>query len=112
VARDGAEALDYLFGRGAYAGRDVSDLPLFVLLDLTLARVAGIEVLRAIRADLRTRRLCVVVLAASARPSDIADAYASGATSYVVKPWDVGEFAEAVGLLGRYWTLTNQAPLA
>lgn len=112
VTRDGAEALDYLFGRGAHAGRDVRDLPMLVLLDLTLARVTGIGVLRAIRANPRTRHLRVVILTASAHHSDITDGYANGATSYVVKPWDTVEFAETVDLLGRYWVLANQAPLA
>jgi CheY-like chemotaxis protein len=111
VTHNGAEALDYLFARGTYAGRDAGDLPMLVLLDLALARVTGIGVLRAIRANPRTRHLRVIILTASARRGDVVDAYANGATSYVVKPWDSTEFAETVGLLGRYWALTNHAPL-
>jgi two-component system, response regulator len=96
VVRDGEEALDYLFGRGAYAGRDVSDLPAVVLLDLNLPKIGGLEVLRSIRADERTRRVPVVVLTSSAEDEDIIKSSDLGANAYVRKPVDFGQFAEAV----------------
>jgi CheY-like chemotaxis protein len=108
VARDGAEALDYLFGRGAYAARDVRALPQVVLLDLNLPKLSGIEVLRAVRADERTRVLPVVILTSSQEDSDLASGYASGANSYIVKPVDFNQFAEAVRQLGLYWLVLNQ----
>lgn len=108
VVRDGAEALDYLFGRGEYADRDVSDLPLVVLLDLNLPKLGGLDVLRAVRADPRTHLLPVVILTSSGEDRDLLDGYASGANSYVVKPVGYSEFTESVRQLGLFWTLTNR----
>jgi two-component system, response regulator len=108
VMRDGAAALDYLFGRGAHAGRDTSVLPQVALLDLNLPRLSGIEVLRAIRADPRTKLLPVVILTSSKEDGDLASGYASGANSYIVKPVDFTQFAEAVQQLGLYWLIINQ----
>jgi two-component system, response regulator len=110
VARDGSEALDYLFGRGAYAGRDVNDIPQVVLLDLNLPKMGGVETLRAIRADERTRLLPVVILTSSKEKKDLAEGYASGANSYIVKPVDFVQFADAVRRLGMYWLVLNQPP--
>jgi two-component system, response regulator len=112
VLRDGAAALDYLFARGAHAGRDTEALPQVVLLDLNLPKVGGLEVLRAIRADERTKLLPVVILTSSQEDSDLARGYASGANSYVVKPVDFTQFAEAVRQLGLYWLVLNQPPPA
>jgi two-component system response regulator len=108
VVRDGEEALDYLFGRGPYAGRDVSDLPAVVLLDLNLPKIGGLEVLRSIRADERTRRVPVVVLTSSAEDEDIIKSSDLGANAYVRKPVDFGQFAEAVKTLGLFWLLLNE----
>jgi two-component system, response regulator len=112
VARDGAEALDYLFGRGAYAARDTRDLPQVVLLDLNLPKLSGIDVLRAIRADERTRFLPIVILTSSKEDNDLVSSYASGANSYIVKPVDFSQFAESVRQLGLYWLVLNQSPPA
>jgi two-component system response regulator len=108
VARDGEEALDYLFGRGPYAGRAVSDLPAVVLLDLNLPKIGGLDVLRSIRADERTRRVPVVVLTSSAEDEDIIRSADLGANAYVRKPVDFGQFAEAVKTLGLFWLLLNE----
>lgn len=110
VARDGVEALDYLFGRGAYAGRDISDIPAVMLLDLKLPKVDGLEVLRAVRADARIGLLPVVILTSSNQERDIIDSYQLGANSYVRKPVVFGELAEAVRHLGLYWLLINEPP--
>lgn len=110
IARDGAEALDYLFGRNAYEGRDVSVLPQIVLLDLKLPRVDGLEVLRSIRSDPRTKRLPVVILTSSKEERDLLDGYDLGANSYVRKPVDFQAFAEAVRQLGLYWLVLNESP--
>ena len=110
VARDGAEALDYLFAKGAHAGRKTKDIPEIVLLDLNLPRIGGIEVLRAIRADERTKILPVVVLTSSKEDRDLMGSYQSGANSYIVKPVDFMQFAEAVRQLGMYWLVLNQRP--
>jgi two-component system, response regulator len=110
VARDGAEALDYLFGRRAYEGRDTSALPQVVLLDLKLPKVDGLEVLRAIRGDERTKRLPVVILTSSKQERDLLDGYELGANSYVRKPVDFTAFAEAVRHLGLYWLVLNESP--
>jgi two-component system, response regulator len=110
VARDGVEALDYLFGTGRHAGRDLGLMPLVVLLDLKLPRLDGLEVLRRIRADERTRLLPVVILTSSDEERDRLEGYRHGANSYVRKPVDYDRFAEAVRQLGLYWLLLNQPP--
>lgn len=112
VARDGAEALDYLFGTGKYAGRDTSVVPTVVLLDLGLPRIDGHEVLRRIRADERTKLLPVVILTSSMEDEDVAQGYALGANAYVHKPVDFVEFAAAAKTLGLFWLLLNEPPRA
>ncbi|MDC4206961.1 MAG: response regulator (plasmid) [Candidatus Manganitrophus sp.] len=107
VAHDGAEALDYLFGGGKYAGRDLTDLPQVVLLDLKLPKLNGLDVLRAIRADDRTRLLPVVILTSSNEETDLLAGYNLGVNSYVLKPVDFHQFTEAVKQLGLYWLLLN-----
>lgn len=107
---DGAEALDYLFGRGSHASRDGAALPAVVLLDLNLPKLGGREVLQALRADPRTRALPVVVLTTSAEPFDIDDVYALGANSYIQKPVEFDRFIEAARQIGLYWLGLNQAP--
>jgi two-component system response regulator len=110
VAEDGQEALDYVFGAGAYAGRDVAEQPALVLLDLKLPRASGLEVLRRIRADERTRRLPVVVLTTSKEEQDIAASYDLGVNSYIRKPVDFNQFAQAIQQLGLYWLILNEPP--
>lgn len=110
VARNGVEALDYLFARGAYTGRRVSDLPAVVLLDLKLPKIDGLEVLRQLRADDRTHLLPVVILTSSNEEEDRLKGYSLGANSYVRKPVDFDEFVKAAGQLGLYWLLLNQSP--
>ena len=110
VARDGVEALDYLFGTGAYAGRDTSDLPQVVLLDLKLPRIDGLEVLRRLRADVRTAILPVVILTSSKEEQDLINGYRLGANSYIRKPVDFLQFTESVRNLGLYWLVMNEAP--
>jgi CheY-like chemotaxis protein len=110
VARDGVEALDYLFGTGRYEGRDVSLKPSVVLLDLKLPRVDGLEVLRRLREDDRTRLLPVVVLTTSSEEQDLLDSYSLGCNSYIRKPVDFIQFSEAIRQLGMYWLLMNQPP--
>ena len=107
--RDGAEALDYLFGKGEYAGRDTT-LPRLVLLDIKMPRVDGIDVLKRLRADERTRFLPVVVMTSSTQDRDIIESYRLGVNSYVVKPLQFGAFAETVSGVGFYWVLTHRAP--
>ena len=107
---DGAEALDYLFGRGRHAARDGASLPAVVLLDLNLPKLSGREVLQALRADPRTRGLPVVVLTTSAEPFDIDDVYALGVNSYIQKPVEFDRFIEAARQIGLYWLGLNQAP--
>jgi two-component system, response regulator len=112
VAHDGVEALDYLFGTGVHAGRDTRQLPQVILLDLKLPRIDGLEVLRRLRADTRTRLLPVVILTSSNEERDRIEGYQLGANSYVRKPVDFNEFTEAVRQLGLYWLLLNQPPPA
>ena len=109
-ARDGEEALDYLFGRGAYAGRDVRDLPAVTLLDINMPKLSGLDVLKAIRADERTRHLPVVVLTSSNEDIDRLNAYTNFANSYVVKPVDYDQFVTAASQLGLYWMVLNAPP--
>jgi two-component system response regulator len=108
VAHDGVEALDYLFATGAHAGRDTRDLPLVVLLDLKLPKVDGLEVLRRVRGDERTRLLPVVILTSSNEERDVINGYKLGTNSYVQKPVDFTAFMDAVGQLGLYWLMLNQ----
>ncbi|HSJ47218.1 MAG TPA: response regulator [Gammaproteobacteria bacterium] len=110
VARDGAEALDYLFCRGSYAERDPLDLPELVLLDLKLPKVDGLEVLKQLRAAQETRRLPVVILTSSNEQRDIVAGYDLGANSYIRKPVDFTQFTEAVRQLGVYWLVLNVPP--
>jgi two-component system response regulator len=110
VAQDGQEGLDYLFGSGAHAGRDVNALPVLILLDLKLPRIDGLEVLRRIRADARTRRVPVVILTSSREEQDIAAGYDLGVNSYIRKPVDFNQFSETIRQLGLYWLVINEAP--
>ncbi len=110
VARDGVEALDYLFGRGIYAERDISSKPTVVLLDLKLPRVDGLEVLRQLRTDDRTRLLPVVILTTSSEEQDMLNSYSLGCNSYIRKPVDFVQFSEAIRQLGMYWLLMNEPP--
>jgi two-component system response regulator len=110
VARDGVEALDYLFGTGAYAGRDGRESPAVVLLDLKLPKLDGLEVLQRIRADERTKLLPVVILTSSKEEQDVINGYRFGCNSYVLKPVDFDEFIQASRQLGLYWLLVNQQP--
>lgn len=109
VARDGAEAVDFLFGTGTHAGRNVGDLPQIVLLDLKLPKLDGFEVLRRIRADERTRLLPVVILTSSKEERDVVQGYRDGCNSYVRKPVDFEEFVDAARQLGLYWLLLNES---
>lgn len=110
VARDGAEALDFLFATGSHATRDASHLPALVLLDLKLPKIDGLEVLRRIRAHDRTRDLPVVVLTSSRQDEDVTQGYAFGANAYVRKPVDYGEFVDAARTLGVFWLTVNEVP--
>jgi two-component system, response regulator len=108
VAHDGVEALDYLFGTGTYAGRDLTEMPQVILLDLKLPRVDGLEVLRRLRAEQRTRLLPVVILTSSNEERDRINGYGMGANSYVRKPIDFNRFLEAARQLGLYWLTLNE----
>ena len=110
VAKDGVEALDYLFGTGMYAGRDLKELPVVVLLDLKLPKIDGLEVLKSIRQNELTRLLPVVILTSSAEQKDVINGYSLGANSYVRKPVDFEQFVEAIKHLGLYWLLWNEPP--
>ena len=108
VVRDGAEALDYLFARGRWKGRNVARQPALILLDLNLPKLDGREVLQAIRGDVRTRGLPVVVLTTSVEPFDVEASYALGVNSYIRKPVDFGDFVAAVRQVGQYGLVLNQ----
>lgn len=108
--RDGVEALDWLYGRGAWAGRDPADVPALLLLDLKLPRVSGLEVLLEARKDPRLRAYPIVVLTSSEEPDDLRAAYDAGVNSYIRKPVAFGDFAAAVAQLGLYWLVLNRAP--
>ncbi|MDM9581672.1 MULTISPECIES: response regulator [unclassified Nostoc] len=110
VARDGVEALDYLFGKGVYADRDMNIMPNLILLDLKLPKMDGLEVLRQLRADDRTKILPVVILTSSKEEQDLINGYSLGANSYVRKPVDFSQFSEAVRQLGLYWFVLNESP--
>lgn len=111
VLRDGAEALEFLFGTGAYAQRDTTNVPRVVLLDLKLPLVSGLEVLRQLKADPRTHPIPVVVLTSSHEERDIVESYQLGVNSYIVKPVDFAQFSEAMRTLGMFWLLLNQPPI-
>jgi len=108
VAHDGVEALDYLFGTGIHAGRDLGVMPQVILLDLKLPKIDGLEVLRRLRSDARTRLLPVVILTSSNQEQDRIAGYGFGANSYVRKPVDFAQFIEAVRQLGLYWLILNE----
>lgn len=110
VARDGVEALDYLFGTGVHAGRDIENQPQVVLLDLKLPKLDGLEVLKRIRSDIRTRLQSVVILTTSNEDRDIVSSYELGANSFIRKPVDFEQFMEAVRQLGLYWLVLNVPP--
>jgi len=110
VARDGVEALDFLFCEGSYADRDPHDIPVVILLDLKLPKVDGLEVLKRVKSDDRTRRLPVVIMTSSSEEQDIVSSYDLGANSYIRKPVDFNRFTEAVAQLGLYWLVLNEVP--
>ena len=110
VVRDGEEALDFLFGTGVHAGRDSTDLPTIVLLDLKLPKIDGFEVLSRIRSNEKTKRLPVVILTSSDEENDLMKSYDNGANSYIKKPVDFQQFVDVVQKLGFYWLLMNSAP--
>ena len=109
IARDGVEALDYLFGTGKYAGRDLSVMPVLTLLDLKLPKLDGLQVLERIRADERTKLLPVVILTTSREDQDLIAGYSLGCNSYVRKPVDYTQFTEAIRQLGLYWLVWNES---
>jgi two-component system response regulator len=110
IAEDGVEALEYLFAEGAHAGRDVTQLPSLILLDLKLPRLDGLDVLKRLRTDARTKLLPVVILTSSKEEQDLINGYSLGANSYIRKPVDFEQFNEAVRQLGLYWLVLNETP--
>ena len=110
VARDGAEAIEFIFGEGVHAGRKIEDAPKVILLDLKLPKIDGIEVLRRIKGDPRTKTIPVVVLTSSREQKDVVESYRLGVNSYIVKPVNFERFVSAVQELGMYWLLLNQPP--
>ena len=112
IARNGVEALDYLFGTGDYTGRDIKDMPRLILLDLKLPKLDGLQVLERIRAEDHTKLTPVVILTSSKEEQDLIRGYQNGANSYVRKPVDFNEFVEAVRNIGLYWLLINEHPIA
>jgi two-component system response regulator len=110
VARDGAEALDFLFGTGAHANRSHIQLPKVILLDLKLPKISGLEVLRRLKEDPRTRTIPIVVLTSSQEDRDLVESYNLGVNSYIVKPVDFDQFTECVKNIGMYWLLSNAPP--
>ena len=108
VAKDGVEALDFLFCKGAFAGRNILDQPKLILLDLKLPKVSGLEVLQELKSDERTKTIPVVIVTSSREDSDISDAYVLGANSYVVKPLDFDSFMDTMSNLGFYWLMLNE----
>ena len=110
VARDGSEAVEFLFGEGKHAGRDLSRMPAVILLDLKLPKLSGFEVLERLRADPRTSLIPTVILTSSSEEEDMLRSYEAGANSYVRKPVEFDAFVNAVGQLGSYWVLINQPP--
>lgn len=112
VVRDGQEALDYLFCEGLYQGRDISNIPEVIFLDIKLPKLNGLEVLRKIRADQRSQLIPVVLLTSSDEESDMVAGYSCGANSYIKKPFDFNEFVEQIKVLGKYWLGINRTPQA
>jgi len=110
VARDGEEALDFVFCQGAYAGRSLDELPRVILLDLKLPLIDGLEVLRQIRSDARSRHVPVVVLTSSTEERDVVESYALGVNSYITKPVDFDQFKDAMHVIGMYWLMLNRPP--
>ena len=110
VVKDGAEALEFIFGTGTYAERDINQIPKVILLDLKLPKVDGLEVLRIVKSDERTKIIPVVVLTSSKEESDLVESYRLGANSYITKPVDFDKFAQTVSEMGLYWLLVNQPP--
>jgi len=110
VAQDGAQALDFLFGQGSYAGRDTQRQPAFVLLDMKLPKLSGLDVLRSVRANPLTTMVPVIMLTSSSEQSDIVACYRAGANSFIRKPVDFGEFTKKLNLLQAYWLGVNEAP--
>jgi len=110
IARDGAEALDYLFCSGKYAGRDIAKRPQVILLDLNLPKISGLDVLKRIRSDERTALYPVVILTSSREERDLVESYRLGANSYIRKPVDFKQFTEAIRQLGLYWLVLNEVP--
>ncbi len=110
VCRDGAEALDYLFGEGEYQGRNIENVPKVVLLDLKLPKINGLEVLKRVKSNPSTQKIPIVVLTSSREEQDLVECYRLGVNSYIVKPVDFEQFTDAVQKVGLYWMLLNEAP--